>query len=60
MEKSSHARKRKSEPEKKLVNFSDRNREISQQVDPETGEKVQLLTKKQFLDLQKKELKSFD
>lgn len=30
-------------------NFSDYNRELSQQIDPETGERVQLLTKKQYV-----------
>lgn len=39
--------------------FSSWNREIKQQIDPDTQERVELLTKKQFLELQKKLLKEF-
>jgi hypothetical protein len=39
--------------------FSAYNREIRSQIDPQTQERVELLTKKQFLDLQKKKLKEF-
>lgn len=37
--------------------FSSYNREMCQQIDPETGERVQLLTRKQFGELLLKELK---
>lgn len=39
--------------------FSSWNREMRDQIDPETGERTQLLTKKQYQDLLKKGLKEF-
>lgn len=39
--------------------FSNYNRELRDQIDPETRERVQLLTRKQFLKLRLKELKDF-
>jgi hypothetical protein len=44
-------------PEK---DFSAYNRELTQQIDPDSGERVQLMTKKQFLKLQMQELKKFE
>lgn len=40
-----------------LKDFSSYNREMCQQIDPNTGERVQLLTRKQFGELLLKELK---
>ena len=39
--------------------FSSYNREMCQQIDPDTQERVQLLTKKQFLELTTKKLTEF-
>lgn len=39
--------------------FSERNRRLSQQVCPQTGERVQLMTRKQYLESLKKGLKDF-
>lgn len=41
------------------ASFSHRARETREQIDPETGEPVTLLTKKQFQELLKKELREF-
>lgn len=39
--------------------FSAYNRELTQQIDPDTQERIVLLTKKQFIALQIKALKDF-
>lgn len=39
--------------------FSERNRRLSQQIDPETQERVQLMTKKQYMEFLKKSLRAF-
>lgn len=39
--------------------FSSYNRELRDQIDPDTGERLLLLTKKQFLKLQLQQLKDF-
>lgn len=41
-------------------NFSDFNRQLRDQIDPATGLRTILLTKKQLIALRLKELKSFD
>ncbi len=40
-------------------NFSDYNRELKDQTDPETGERVTLLTRKQYVELLRKSLRTF-
>ena len=45
--------------ELRLKDFSAYNRELSQQIDPETGERVQLLTRRQFEKQLRKSLKDF-
>lgn len=41
----------------RLKNFSDYHRELRDQIDPDTGERIQLLTRKQFDEALFKSLK---
>lgn len=45
------------EEEPREKDFRNYNRQLKQQLDPETGERVELLTKKQLEELRKKELR---
>lgn len=45
--------------DRRIKDFSAANREAREGIDPETGEKVELLTKKQYLEKMRKELREF-
>lgn len=45
------------EEEPREKDFRNHHRQLRQQIDPQTGERVELLTKKQLEELRKKELR---
>jgi hypothetical protein len=60
--KGSSGRENGSGHEEELIrhkDFSSWNREMRDQIDPETGERTQLLTKRQFRELLRKQLREF-